>query len=158
GLVIAAGTALICGFAPGLEASRANVSSGLKNETRKPGRHRLFTLQNSLVVGQVSVSLLLLVISLLFVRSLQKVQSVDPGFEVANQLIATITLDNAETQKEKSRRLIDEAIDSLGRTPGVRSASGSLMVPLTGNTWTSGSSPDNDHNRTRLVQANAVTS
>jgi predicted permease len=155
-LLIAAATALMCGIGPGLEAARANVSAGLKNETGTPGRYRLFTLRNSLVIGQVSVSLLLLVISLLFVRSLQKVQTVDPGFNVANQLIATISLDNPQAEREKSRRLTDEVIDSLARTPGVRSASGGLMVPLTRNTWTSEVFPNNDQTRPRLVQGNAV--
>jgi predicted permease len=152
-VAVTATTALLCGFAPGFQAARANVSAGLKNEIAAPARHRLFTLRNGLVMGQVAVSLLLVAISLLFVRSLQKVHSADPGFNVANQLIATIELDSPD---KASPRLTEDAIDALSRLPGVRSASGCSMVPLTRSDWTTGLLPDNDQTRSRLVHGNAV--
>jgi predicted permease len=152
-VLVAAATALMCGIAPGLEAVKANLSAGLKNEIAAPSRHRLFTLRNGLVIGQVAVSLLLVVISFLFVRSLQKVHSADPGFNVANQLIASIDVDRPE---KTSPRLTEDAMDALARLPGVRSASGSFIVPLTSNDWTTDLMPDNDPARRRLVHGNAV--
>ncbi len=152
-VVIAAATAVLCGLAPGLEAAKANVSAGLKNEIGAPSRHRLFTLRNGLVIGQVAVSLLLVAISFLFVRSLRKVQSADPGFNVENQLIAGIDLD---VPAKGSPRVMEDAMEALARMPGVRSASGSFIVPLTKNDWITDVLPDNDQGRRRLVHGNAV--
>jgi hypothetical protein len=53
----------------------------------------LLSLRNNLVIAQVAVSVPLLATSLLFVRSLRDVQSTDPGFNVRNQLLATVRLD-----------------------------------------------------------------
>ena len=124
---IAIGTAVFCSLAPALEASRANVSAGLKNEI-DAARGRLFSFRNMLVIGQVSVSLLLLVTSLLFVRSLQDVQNADPGFNVDNQLRATIQFDDPKSAE--GRDVHQEAVERLRRVPGVRFASLAALAPL----------------------------
>lgn len=152
-VLVAGATALMCGVAPGIEAAKANVLSGLKNEIAAPSRHRLFTFRNGLVIGQVAVSLLLVAISFVFVRSLQRVHSADPGFNVANQLIATMDIDSPE---KTPPRLVEDAIEALARVPGVRSASASFIVPLTRNDWVTDVFPDNDQARRRLVHGNAI--
>lgn len=69
------------GLAPALQATNPDVAPTLKDEvagTGKPGR---FNLRNGLVVVQVSFSFVLLIGAGLFIRSLQKAQSIDPGFD-----------------------------------------------------------------------------
>ena len=81
---VAAGTCLLFGLLPALRATRVAPASAMRAGGRglTAGRER-FTLRRALVVAQVSLSLVLLVGALLFVRSLQKLLAVDAGFRPA---------------------------------------------------------------------------
>jgi putative ABC transport system permease protein len=156
GFLIAAATAVFCSVAPALEAARANVSSGLKNEMAASARGRLFSLRNSLVIGQVAISMLLLVISLLFVRSLRDVRNVDPGFNVNNQLVATFRLDRPASGSDQTDAVADAMIGRLTKAPGVISVSAAVIVPLSRNTWQTSVRIDNDPGKQPIVQANGI--
>jgi predicted permease len=153
GAAIAATAALMSSFAPALEACRSNVSAALKNETEAASRGRLFSLRNNLVIGQVAVSVLLLVTSLLFVRSLRDVQTADPGFNVRNQLLATVRLD---VPGRGGNALTENVMERLAGLPGVRSVTAAMIVPLSFNSWMTAVRIGNDAHRQPVVQANAV--
>src|SRR5215472_4007176 len=153
GAAIAAAAALMSSFAPALEASRSNVSAALKNEIEAASRGRLFSLRNNLVIAQVAVSVLLLVTSLLFVRSLRDVQSTDPGFNVRNQLLATVRLD---LPGRGGSTLTESAMERLAGLPGVQSVTAAVIVPLSRNSWMTAVRIGNDAHRQPIVQANAV--
>ena len=70
---------VLFGLLPALQATRATVVETIKNENAGGGPARRFTVRNALVVGQVAVSLSLLITALLFLRSLQARAKVDPG-------------------------------------------------------------------------------
>jgi len=72
---------VLFGLAPALQATNPDITSTLKNEGTGGGRPRLFNLRNGLVVTQVAFSFVLLIGAGLFVRSLQKAQRIDPGFD-----------------------------------------------------------------------------
>ncbi|MEO8658304.1 MAG: ABC transporter permease [Bryobacteraceae bacterium] len=150
---IAIGSALFCSLGPALEASRANVSAGLKNETTGFGG-RLFSFRNILVIGQVAVSLLLLVTSLLFVRSLRDVENADPGFNVENQLRATVQFDDPKAAA--GRDVNREVVERLQRVPGVRYASLAAMSPLSGMQWITKVNINKDATRSAVIQANGI--
>ena len=154
-LLVAVATAVLCSVAPALEAARANVSSGLKNEIDASPRGRFFSLRNTLVTGQVAVSTLLLVISLLFIRSLRDVQNVEPGFNVDNQVIATVRPDRPQTDADRVAQAA-ALIDRLAKMPGAVSVSAAFIVPLSRNTWLTGVRIDNDAAKQPVVQANGV--
>ena len=85
-LLFTAGVSLLAGavfgLAPALQATNLDVAPTLKSEasgTAKPGR---FNLRNVLVVVQVAFSFVLLIGAGLFVRSLQKAQAIDTGFDI----------------------------------------------------------------------------
>ncbi len=79
GVSVLAGIAF--GLAPALQATNPDVAPTLKDEGTGGGRRRRLTLRNGLVVVQVAFSLVLLIGAGLFVRSLQKAQQIDPGFD-----------------------------------------------------------------------------
>ena len=84
-------TGVVFGLAPALRASRADVVSALKTDTpamRLGGRR--FSLHGALVVGQVSLSTLLLVGALLFLRTLRAAATIDPGFRTDHMLLLDI--------------------------------------------------------------------
>jgi predicted permease len=129
-------TSLIFGIAPALQATRASVTSALKEEAGSvAGGHRQARLRRVLVVAQIAASMLLLVGAGLFARSLYNLKTIDPGFEV-DQLIAFSidpTLNGYEGARVQSyyERLHQE----LASVPGVRSVSMSAIGFLTGNQW-----------------------
>ncbi|MBV8818972.1 MAG: ABC transporter permease [Acidobacteriaceae bacterium] len=147
--VLALGTAVFCSLGPAIKATRANVSATLKDEMAAAAAG-VFSFRNLLVIGQVSVSLLLLVTSFLFVRSLRDVQNADPGFNVANQLVAQIQFDDS------NKTVKQEILERLRTIAGVRSVSLAALVPLSGHQWITSVDINNDPNRRAVVQANAV--
>src|ERR1017187_9325111 len=156
GFLIAAATAVFCSVAPALEAARANVSSGLKSEMAASARGRLFSLRNTLVIGQVAISMLLLAISLLFVRSPRHVRKPDPAFNVNIQLVAPFRLVFPASASDQSEAVADAMIDRLAKAPGVVSVSAAVIVPLSRNTWQTSVRIDNDPGKQPIVQANGI--
>jgi hypothetical protein len=125
-LAIASGVAI--GVVPALDASRlaAAPTSGLMH-----GRSRLAA---TLLIGQVALSLVLLVGSGLFMRTLANLQRVDVGFESRN--LVTFTLDPSINQYDQPRAaaLFDAIATRLGAVPGVSAVTFSSQ-PLLRGSW-----------------------
>src|SRR5262249_38892553 len=93
------------------------------------GRSRL---QGWLVVGQVALSLVLLVSAGLFLRSLGKAASVDPMFDVNDTLTLSFDLKTQGYTGQKRLAFCRELIERAGAMAGVRSATLAALVPLSG--------------------------
>lgn len=154
--VISALAAALCSFGPVLEAVNANVSQALKNELEAVARGRVFSLRDALVISQVAFSLLLLVTSLLFVRSLREVQTVDPGFNVENQLLVSVRVDGPAETGQSMKATAQLAKERLSKISGVRSVTDAFLVPLSRNSWITSVRVGNDRQNEPVVQANAV--
>jgi len=124
-------TTVLCGLAPALQSTRPALTAALKSEERNLV-HRRFTLRNALVVGQVAVSLTLLIASFLFLRSLMRIGTVDPGFNVDHLLTAKIRLDPARYKKERQDQFYKAALERVTALPGVAATSLASIVPLAG--------------------------
>ncbi len=129
--------ALFFGLIPARDATRVDVLTSLTLGRATTGK-RTHRLRNLLVTGQVAASLFLLIGAGLALRSLEKVQNIDPGFDPSHQLLAGIDLDShgsdEATGKEFHRRL-KERLEAL---PGIETVGRGLIVPLSfrGNsTW-----------------------
>jgi putative ABC transport system permease protein len=124
-------TGLVFGLAPALRASRADVVSALKTDT--PGLRlggRRFSLQGALVVGQVSLSTLLLVGALLFLRTLSAAARIDPGFRVDDMLLLDISPRPGEEGRTNPEQIALAARDRIAAIPGVTRVSWASNVPL----------------------------
>jgi hypothetical protein len=135
-LLLAIVTALLFGIGPALSATRPAVVTALKDEAGSVvGGGKQARARRVLVVAQVALSMLLLSGAGLFARSLFNVRSVDPGFPVERLL--TFSMDPSLTGYDPSRTLalFEQAQDTLGALPGVRSASMSEIGAFTGNAW-----------------------
>lgn len=124
-------TGVVFGLAPALQASKPDLVSALKDETSGFSWRRL-SLRSTLVVGQVAVSLLLLVAAGLFIRNLQNTQNADPGFQTENGIIMTYDLGSANYNPPRGQIFHEELLARLRALPGVRSASLAEFVPLGG--------------------------
>ena len=142
---VAVGTCLLFGLLPALRATRISPASAMRAGGRglTEGRER-FGLRRVLVVAQVSLSLVLLVGALLFVRSLEKLLAVDAGFRAEGITAVNLDLRPAHYAKDRLPLAYREVLDRLRAAPGVTSAAQVLLMPVSGggwdeNTWADGS-------------------
>ncbi len=119
-------TALALGLVPSLYASRVSGYSTRKSITR-----RSWVLRQSLVAGQVMLTMILLAGSVCLGHAFAKLMRIDRGYGVHGIVTASVSLDGTTHQLDK-RRLpyFEEVLDRLRRLPGVRSASATEFLPL----------------------------
>ena len=125
-------TGLIFGLAPALEATRFDLHNSLKEGGKNVGggSHRL---RNVFVITQVALALVLLVGAGLLVRSLNRLQSVDPGFNPENLLTVRVTLPGQRYEEAPKRiDFFQQAIARMKAIPGVEAAGAINTPPFTG--------------------------
>ena len=125
-------TGILTGVFPALQMARANLNNTLRDEGRGlSGSRSRARLRSALVVGQVALSLLLLIGAGLLVRSFERLLHTDPGFTAGHLLTMEISLPT--TKYAKPVQQIDFFRDVLSRVselPGVRSVAMSASLPL----------------------------
>jgi predicted permease len=130
GLVAALVTGLIVGLAPAWRAARGEFNKVLHEGSRGilgSGRSRF---RSVLVAGQVAISLMLLVVAGLFVRSAQNTEHSYLGFDPQNVLNATMETRTIGFDLEKSKQFFREVEDRARALPGVQSVSIAASVPM----------------------------
>lgn len=127
GLVIV--SAMLCGLAPAWQATRPSVMPALKLAA-PTYVHRRLTLRNLLMIGQIAVSVLLLVTTLLFLRNLALAHTLSPEFDANRALLAQITFEEGR-QGPRAAPAAESIVDRLGSLPGIEAAAFSDGIPLT---------------------------
>src|SRR5262249_34147183 len=120
---------LVFGLAPSLHASKPDLIPALKNEAAGKGYRRAL-LRNAFVICQTALSVLLLIGSGLFIRSLQNARTINPGFKVEGALLATLDPGLLRYGKEQGQEFFRQAVERVEALPGVESASLMDNVPL----------------------------
>jgi predicted permease len=130
-LLISIATGIMFGLAPALQASKPDLIAALKEDTAKSsgGRGRA-RLRGALVVAQVALSLLLLISAGLFLKSLGRAQTVDPGFDPKGVLLASMDLFANGYTTEGGKAFQRQLIERVSALPGVESVSFARRVPL----------------------------
>ncbi len=129
-LILAVVTTLLCGLTPALASTNPRIHDVLKRESGT-GRQRRLSGRRFLVAGQVAASMVLLFLSILFLRSLAFIGTVHPGFDI-DQLV-TVRLDMPRDLPLGSRitaALKTEA--AVAAVPGIANVSISSLLPLGG--------------------------
>jgi predicted permease len=131
----AIGVSLLAGLAsgafPAWRASHADVVPALKTDTAAEGQTlRRAGVRQLLVVGQLAVSIVVVVAGGLLLRSLQRLASLDPGFRP--ERLATVLVDPGlfDYDDAQVRTFFVELTSRIERIPGVQSVSSSLFLPL----------------------------
>jgi predicted permease len=122
-------TALLVGIVPALRASRCNLNEILHEggRTSTAGGYRV---RCTLAAAQVGGSLMLLIIAGLFVRSLEKAQHTDLGFDPNHVLNLTIDPHEAGYDEPQTRAFFRMLLDRAPALPGIQSASLAASVPM----------------------------
>lgn len=131
-LALSVVTGVAFGLAPALSASKTNLAEAMKEGSRgsTEGRRRN-KVRNALVVGEIALSVFLLVAAGLLMRSFLKLSAVDPGFDPSN----TITLDasaRVATFPEDANlpQFGQRTLEELSKIPGVEAVGAVNHLPL----------------------------
>jgi len=121
------------GLAPALRAARGRSAVALRGESRTfVSGGGLFSLRSGLILVQVALSLPLLIVSALFLNSLQKMRGADTGFGKNNVLVGSINPTLNGYSQEKTQVFYRDLLLGLRALPGVQSASLSSDSPISG--------------------------
>jgi putative ABC transport system permease protein len=132
-VAISMATGILFGIAPAWQASRAGIGGVLKEGGRSSASSGGRWLRHALLVGEVALSLVLLVGASLLLRSFAKVTGVDPGFRSDGVLAFRVALPPRSYPESHQRdRFFDQLMPALAATPGIESAGMIQTAPMRG--------------------------
>ncbi len=125
-------TGIIFGIFPALQLAGIDLHATLREEGRSSSAgHTRGRMTSMLVVGQVALSLLLLIGAALLLRSYERLLKVDPGFDPHNVLTMNLSLPTVKYAKPTQQTdFFDELLRRAVQVPGVQSAAISAVLPL----------------------------
>ncbi len=126
---------LLFGLAPALRATRFEITAHLRDASGH-GRWRPSMVNRTLIVGQLSLSLVLLVTAGLFMRALVRGQQMDPGFQMAQIVTTTFEPESWGYNETRARAFYDSLRLRIQSMPGVAAVSYVSRLPLTGGSST----------------------
>ena len=141
-LFLSLGSGIFFGLVPALQATKLDLNESLNEGGRAGGAsYRAGRARNLLLIGEVALSLMLLVGAGLLIKSFRHLREVHPGFNPANVLTLSITLPYARyPENAQHAAFFENLIAQVRALPGVQSAAAVLSLPLDGSDYSVGRS------------------
>ncbi len=159
--LIAIGTGLLFGVLPAFRATRASLVAGMKGSPSiDTQRHIRLRPGRWVVASQVALSLVVLVVAGLFLRSFVKLVTLDVGFDRTNVLVMRAEARTRGTPQEKQAVTWDEIERRVASVPGVQSVSRTNITPISGSEWNQGllsDAPNAPTGDSALIWMNSVS-
>jgi predicted permease len=118
-LAVSLGTGILVGLLPALQATRPELAPALKDEGTGGHGSRVQALGRLLVMGQMAMSLVLLVVAGLFIRSFGASRLLDPGFGREPTAVLTFMVPSLDFSEEEGLEIINAVLDEARSLPGV---------------------------------------
>jgi len=126
-------SSIVFGIVPALRTARPDLQGTLREGGRGSGGSARDGVRQLLVAAEVSLSLMLLVVAGLLIRSGILLQRVEPGFVTSRVFSAWVALPPAQYESvESMRRAYDRILTEVRAVPGVQSAAAITVLPMTG--------------------------
>jgi putative ABC transport system permease protein len=124
-------TGLLCGLVPAWQATNPALALTLSESARGGAAARRTRLRNTLIVGEVALSVMLLIGAGLLIRSFDRLLTQEKGYQPEHLITLTLNLPGRQYPGQGEReRLFDQLLESLRSLPGVQAAGGLLGLPL----------------------------
>jgi len=125
-------TTILIGILPALEVRRAEIRPSLAAAASRSGtRGGHSRIRQTLIAGEVMLTVVLLACAGLLVRTLVHLQTLPPGFDAENVMAAQASLDDARYHDAESfQRLLQQSMAAMKQIPGVESAAVGLNLPF----------------------------
>jgi len=133
-LIASIGSGLIFGIAPALQLSRTGLTEMLKESGRGSGHSaKQNRFRNLLVVTEIALAAIVVTGASLLVKSLVKLETVNPGLNPHGVITYMVDLpDSRYPKSEQAEKFFRELFERVRVIPGVESASGTMPLPLSG--------------------------
>jgi predicted permease len=133
---IAVATTVLFGLAPAVRATGAGADAALTIAGRGQTAGRQSTsLRRGLIAAQVALCFVLILTALLFAATMRNLAGLNPGFTPEGVVLAAVDFRNVALPSERRVAYRQEIVERLRALPGVESAAGTLMIPLSGARW-----------------------
>lgn len=120
------------GLTPALQTTRLDLVSSLKAaDADSAGKRRLWG-RNSIVAGQVALSLVLLIVSAVLLEGFRGELLAGPGFRIDHLYLTSLDTTPVHYNENQTRRFYRDLLDKTRQAPGVRSAAYISAIPLLG--------------------------
>jgi putative ABC transport system permease protein len=118
-LIVTMAAPVVFGLLPALRASRADVSSSLKEGgARSGGGRRGSRIRGTLVVSQISLALMLMILAGVAARTVMTIGELDPGFDGTNVLSMVVELPEGDYADDESvRKFFGELLTTASAIP-----------------------------------------
>jgi predicted permease len=136
-LGLSALAAVIFGLLPALQSARTDLVSTMKQASGTTAAGHGARVRKTLVVVQVTVALVLLLGSALFVQSLRNLNRVDPGFRATNLLRFKINPMLGGYDVEGSKQFYQRLLERIQSLPGIDSTGLAAVPIMEGDEWDS---------------------
>ena len=128
-LLVSVVTGVVFGLAPALQATRPGLVTALKETAAQGGASRT-RLRSVLVVLQIALSLVVLIAGGLLVRTSQRLQTMNPGFNPTNALMASFDVGLQGYDQARGEQFYQQVLDRVNALPGIKSAAITTYIPL----------------------------
>jgi predicted permease len=126
-------SSIVFGIVPAFRTARSDLQGALREGGRGSSLVARDRVRQLLVAAEVALSLMLLVGAGLLIRSAILLQGVEPGFETRRLFTAWLALPPSQYESVESvRRAYDRVLMEVRGVPGVQSAAGITVIPMTG--------------------------
>ena len=130
-LVLSILVGIVFGLVPALQASKHELVPALKDQIDNPGSpRRVWSLRNALVIGQVAISIVVLIAAGLFLRSLGHARAISPGFDADRVLTLSFNTSAQGYDATKANQFYQQLISRVQALPGVERVSLAQYAPL----------------------------
>lgn len=129
-LVVSVATGLLFGLLPALGATRVGPIEALRSAASERVKGRWFGARNLLVVGQVAGSVLMLLCTGLFLRSLGNAEAINPGFVARGVSAFSVDLASRGYTEAQGTMFFDQMRERLLTVPGVEAVGMTNRMPL----------------------------
>src|SRR5262249_4366360 len=151
-------TCVLFGLLPAVQASRTDPIEAMKSGGRGvAGGGARLSVRRSLVVAQVALALVLLVGSLLFVRSLRNLMTVETGYAKDSLLVVKLDYARLHVPKERRAELRRQLLDRVRAVPGLTAVAGVRFAPLGDYGWNENVSIEGSGVRRQSANFNQVS-
>jgi predicted permease len=129
-LLISVASAVLFGLAPALQSTQTDLVPALKSGGAVSGKRRRFLGRNTLVIAQVSASLLLLVVASQAYFGARNFLSSPVGFRTDHVLMASFNPALARNSTEQTKEFYRRLQDQVRTLSGVKSAALAQAMPM----------------------------
>ncbi len=135
-VVSALAAAFLFGLLPAYRSSKADVLGALQNLGRQPGLSGQHRIQRMFVIGQITLSVGLLVASGLLLRTYQNLLGADLGFDLEGRIAMMVSLpEQRYGEIPRVEMFLEETLQRMEAIPGVSSVGASIGLPLYSLFW-----------------------